>query len=326
MTSFCTYVLSFLFFHAGANSSEQSEGGATGGNEPQTQPLAPMPPTGVEVGTLTNEESWDLSTEFALMLSKLIPLMDKAVDFEDFKCFLHFFRDVRTGQPYIEPSTYLHCASTAEVLKALLDQHRFHAIQLKLLKTIVENFGCGESKRLLREYESKIPKSAPLQRSCNELTNEEIESSPGTKTLKVETSGDSDTYSLEDVGKVQKVLEKTYGVSRDVIVLAKHKPGSVILTFIVPECTLRSFADKSKTKKHLSDLATVGILSIETDQFTIDVEALLVPQKLEQLSLKEQRLIQSTSSTIELTPSSEGTHSEGVDDPTVSQHGLLHPK
>ncbi len=287
-----------------------------------------MPPAGFEVGTLTIKESWDLSTEFAFMLSRLSPLMDKAVDFEAFKCFLYYFRDVTTGYPYIEPSIYSSCASTAEVLKALFDQHRFHAIQLDLLNTIVEKFGCDESKHLLREYESKIPKSAPLKRSCNELTDEEIESSSGTKRLKVETSGDSDTYSLEDVEKVQEVLGKSYRVSCDAIVFAKHKPGSVILTFIVPACTVASFSDISQTEKHLSDLTAVGILSIEIDQFTIDVKALLVSQELEQLSLKEQefaRLIKSTSSTVKPTPSSKGTRSEGVGNPTVSQHGRLHP-
>ncbi len=200
------YSQEFHFIHAGANSSEQSEGGATGGNEPQTQPLAPMPPASVEVGTLTIKESWDLSTEFAFMLSKLIPLMNKAVDFENFKRFLYCFRDVATGYPYIEHSIYSNCGSTAEVLEALLYQHCFHATQPSLLITIVKEFGCGESKRLLREYVSKIPKSAPLKRLPNELTDEEIESSSGTKMLKLETSGDSDTYSLEDVRKVQEVL------------------------------------------------------------------------------------------------------------------------
>ncbi len=159
------------------------------------------------------------------MICQLFPLMNKEVDVETLKLFLHFFRDVRTGQLYVERTIYQHCTSTAEVLDTLLQQRRFHAIQLHLLKKIVESFGGNESKHLLRKYEAKVPKSAPLKRSRYELTDEEIQSSYGTKRLKVETSGDPDTYSLADVEKVQKALAKSSGVSQYAIVLAKHKPG-----------------------------------------------------------------------------------------------------
>ncbi len=285
-------------------------------------------PTGVEVSTLTDEESWDLSVEFAVMLSKLITLMDKAVDVETLKYFLQFLLDVRTGQPYIEPSIYQDCASTAEVLKALLQQLRFHALQPKLLNTVVESFGCNACKHLLQEYNAKIPKSAPLKRSSNELTDEEIESSSGTKRLNVEVSGNSDTFCLEDVERTQEALERSSGVSRDVTVFAKHEPGSVILTFIVPACTVESFTNISKGVKKLSYLAAIGILSIKIDQVTIDTKAHIVHQKLQDLSLEEPEAAHPTPltpSTLKPTPSSEGTDSGGVGDPTVSQHGLFHP-
>ncbi len=283
-------------------------------------------PAGVEVSTLTDKESWDLSAEFAVMLSKLITLMDKAVDVETLKCFLQFFCDVRTGQPYVEPSIYQHCTSTAEVLKALLQHLRFHAIQPKILNTIVESYGCKACKHLLQEYKAKIPKSATLKMSSNELTDEEIESSSGTKRLKVEVSGNSDTFCLEDVERTQEALETSSGVSRDVTVFAKHEPGSVILTFIVPACTVVSFTDISKSETQLTALAAIGILSIEIDKVTINVKAHLVFQKLEWLTLKEQVAAHPTPqkpSTLKPTPSSESTDSGGVEDPTVSQHGLF---
>ncbi len=303
----------YPFHYAGATRSEVPEvdRGATGGTDAHAQPLAIMP-TSIEV-------------EFAFMVSQLIPLMNKAVDIETLKCFLQFLRDERTGQPYIEPSVYQHCTSTAEVLKALLQQRRFHAIQLGLLGTIVGKYGCGESKRLLKKYKSKIPKSAPLKRLRNELTDEEIQSSYGTKRLKVKINGDPETVCLEDVERSQEALERSSEVRQDVIVFAKHEPGSVILTFIVPECTVKSFTDISKSEKKLSDLATMGILSIKTDQVTIHTK---VHQKLQDLSLEEQEDAHPTPlkpSTLKPTPSSEGTDSGGVGDPTVSQHGLFHP-
>ncbi len=281
--------------------------------------------TSAEVGTLTKEESRDLSVEFAFMISKLYPLMNKAAEVEAIKLFLLHYCDVKTGQPYVEPSIYQHCTSTAEVLKALFKQRRFHAIQLGLLGTIVEKYGCGESKRLLQEYESKIPKSAPLKRLRNELTDEEIQSSYGTKRLKVKINGDSETVCLENVKNSQEALERSSGISQDAIVFAKHEPGSVVLTFIVPECTVKSFTDISKSERKLSDLAAMGILSIKVDQVTIDTK---LHQKLQDLSLEGQEAAHPTPlkpSTLKPTPSSEGTDSGGVGDPTVSQHGLFHP-
>ncbi len=272
------------------------------------QPLATMP-TSVEGKALTDEESWDLSSAFAVMLSKLIPLMDKAVDVETLKRFLRFFRDVRTGQPYVEPTIYEHCASTADVLESLLQQHRFHAIQLNLLSTIVESYGCCECTRLLKEYRAKVPKSAPLKRSHNELTEEEIQSSFSTKRLKVKSNRDSDTFCLVDVEKTQEALERFSGVSRDAIVYAKHEPGSVVLTFIVPACTVESFTDTSKSEDQLSDLAATGILAIETDHASIDIEAQLSPHPTK---LKP--------STPEPAPSSEGTGDRGGGDLAKSEH------
>ncbi len=320
ITRCCSYALaiclrtrSFLSHLAGTRISEQSEGGcegdrgATGGNDARVQPLATTS-TSAEVRAFSDEECWDLSAEFAFMVTQLIPLMNKAVDIETLKCFLQFFCDVRTRLPYVEPSIYQHCSSTAEVLKALHQQHYFHAIQLNLLRTIVGKYGCGESKRLLQEYESRIPKSSPLKRSHNELTEEEIESSFSTKRLKVKSSRDLETFCLEDVENTQEALEKYSGVSRDAIVYAKHEPGCVVLTFIIPACTVESFSDTSKREEQLSDLANVGILAIEIDYASIDTEADLAPHPTK---LKP--------STPEPTSSSEGTGDQGGGDLAKSE-------
>ncbi len=305
-------------------SSVPTSQGVIEASESQAQALASI--SGSE--ELKAPVKWNVEFEFAVMLSKLIPLIDKALELKTLKRFLRFFCDATTGKPHVQVAIYEHCTSTKEILDTLLQQCRFHCIQLNLLRRIVESYGCGDCKRLLQEYEAKMPKSAPLKRSCNELSDVEIESSSGTKRLKVEITGDSDTCCLEDVESTQEALEKATRVDRDVIVFAKHEPGSVILTFIIPEGTVKSFTDISKSEKKLSDLATIGILSIKIDQVTIDVKAHLVPQKLERLTLEEQEAAHPTPlkpSTLKPTPSSEGTDSGGVGDPTVSQHGLFHP-
>ncbi len=265
-----------------------------------------------------------MSGDFAALYSKVVPLLARAVTVDTLIRFLEALCHPITKLPYIEPSLYQHLTSVEEVLDVLRRVHYFHPTQINLLGIIVRSHGCSECKRLFQSYEDRIPKSAPLKRSSNELTDEEIESSSGTKRLKVEISGNSDTYCLEDVEKVQQALEESTGIDHVVIIYAKHEPGSVVLTFIVPACTVESFTDISKSEKQLSALATIGILSIEVDKVTIDVKAHLVLQKLERHTLEEQEAAHPTlqkPSTLKPTPSSEGTDSGGVEDPTVGQHG-----
>ncbi len=277
---------------------------------------------------LTKDEGFDLSDDFAALYSNVVPLLAGAVSVDKLNRYLKAFCHHSTNLPYIKPSLYQHLTSVEEVLDVLLDERYFHPTQINLLQKIVKSHGCPECKRLLQAYEDGIPKSTPLKRSSNELTDEEIESSSGTKRLKVEVTGDSNTYCLEDVQKVQQALEESTGIDHVVIVYAKSEPGSVVLTFIVPACTVESFTNISKSKKRLSALAAIGILSIEVDNVTIDVKAHLVLQKLERLTLEEgedAHPIPLKPSTLKPTPSSEGTDSGGVGDTTVSQHGLFHP-
>ncbi len=55
----------------------------------------------------------------------------------------------------------------------------------------------------------------------------------------------------------------------------------------VPACTVETFTDFSNTEKLLSDLTTIGILSIEIDQVNIGIQAHLVPQMLQRLTVDE---------------------------------------
>ncbi len=249
---------------ATGRSTSPTEGGTEGDQDLPTIPVSD------DVGILTNEESWQLSVKFAVMVSKLFPLMNRVLKVETLKLFLRSFRDVRTGVPYVDSTIYQNCSSTDKVLEALLEQHRFHSIQLSLLSTIVDNYGCDVSKNLLQEYKSIIPKSSPLKRLRNELTNEEIESSCAAKKLKVEIRGSSDTCTLEDVERTQVALEGCSGISRDAIVFGNHKEGSVILSFIVPESAVEAFTNCDR-----HSLANVGIMSIEV---TIDGKPCIVTQ------------------------------------------------
>ncbi len=263
---------------------EGSEGdqGATGGSDPPAQ-VAIIPGSDDQQLSRTY---FDLSSDFAAFYFKVVPLLARAVTAVNLKRYLTAFRHPESNLPYVDPSLYQYSTSVEEILDKLESERYIHPIQTNLLGKIVRTHGCNESNCLLQEYESKIPKSTPLKRSHNDLTDEETESSSSTKKLKVEVSGDSDKYCLEDVEEVQKALEKTTRVDHGVIVYAKHEPGSVILTFIIPESTVEYFTAISKSEKQLSDLAAIGILSIKIGQVTIDVKAHLLQGRFGQRQFK----------------------------------------
>ncbi len=178
--------------------------------------------------------------------------MNEAVDVETLKCFLRLLRDVRTGQPYVEPAIYQCCTSSSTA--APLPRHR--AKTSENYRWEVWLWWIQAPPRGVWIQSTKVYSSQKVLQ-----WTEKIESSSSTKRLKVETSSDPDTYCLEDVEKTQEALEMSSGV----IVFAKHEPGSVRLTFIVPVCTVESFTNINKSDEHLSDLAAIGITSIEID-------------------------------------------------------------
>ncbi len=194
------------------------------------------------------------------MFSKIVPLLAMAVSVEVLKIFLQSLCHVKTRLPFIEPSLYRHCTSTAEVMEGLRLQHYFHPTQLNLLKKMVENYGCTECNRLLQVYESKLPKSVPLKNLSKPLSDKEIQDSRCTAKIKVIVEGDYDTIGLEEVENVKQTLERSTGVSTVAIIFVKHEPGSVVLTFLIPANAMSFFAE---IRGDDADLAANGICKVD---------------------------------------------------------------
>ncbi len=228
-----------------------------------------------------------LSSAFAYMYRRIVPLLQRKVAVNDVKLYLKMYCDPATDLPYVDPALYRHITTTEEVLDALLEHHRIGFLNFGLLARILKRFGCEECNHLFLEYVRKVMKAASRKRPRNELSDEQIDSCHYTKKLKVKIEEKSVTFYV--VERVKEGLEKSSGVSRDVIIYAKHDPASVLLTFMVPETTVVTFTDIGNHPEQLSDLATIGILSIEIDvPVTIDIEAQLKAQhKMEQLSCLE---------------------------------------
>ena len=69
------------------------------------------------------------------------------------------------------------------------------------------------------------------------IPDEKTEDCHGIKRMKVTYDGDTNvnTTTIEDVERVQQVIEKNTKIDQSVIVYANQTPGSVIFTFLVPE-------------------------------------------------------------------------------------------
>ncbi len=276
---------------------EGSEGDriAVRGDMPQTQALAPIPSIEVRaIGALDEMQKFNLSGDFADMFSDVVPLLARAVSADTLKCYLRVYRHPTTNRPYLDSSLYNECTSTKEVLHILQDHCYIHPTQVCLLKRIVQKYGCDECKRLLQEYEAKIPMTAALKRRRDFPSNADTDTSHSTKKLKVTVEGNPETYGLQDVEKIKSALEEATGVSPDVIVLIQSEPGSVVLTFLVPASTAEHFANISKDD---ISLAQSGILKIEIDDTVIEIQVQMPPthkgevestsQMFEELSISE---------------------------------------
>ena len=206
------------------------------------------------------------------MLTEVAKLLDKSADVEKLKHFLKFFCNPDTCQRYIDIELYEHCRTPREIIEALFPQY-IHYMHTHLLRQIVVEFGNQQSKTLLKQYEDNFPRKRPLNEMCEPLSDEEIESCPGTKKMKVRCDGGVvDTTVMEDFEKVQQNISRNTGIDESVIVYANQTEGSVIFTFLIPETVVSVITDLSEDSQR--DLADHGILKIEVNDLIIDLQSL----------------------------------------------------
>ena len=222
-----------------------------------------------------SDEEWDPPTEFADMLITITELLNKSANTERLKQFLKFLCHPRTQECYIGFKLYQHCSTPREIIEVLHPQY-INFMHTHLLRRIVNKFGDEQSKALLKQYEDNFPRKKLLKQMCDPISDEETENCHGSTIIKVTYGWDTNvnTTTMEDVERVQQVIEKNTKIDRIVIVYANQTPGSVIFTFLIPETVVSSFSDLDEDGQR--DLADHGILRIEVNDLVIDLQSLPV--------------------------------------------------
>ena len=236
-------------------------------------PIKHFEPIGeATVEPISDEEEWDLPTEFADMLTEVTELLNKSTDVEKLKCFLGVMCHPRTNQRYFDIKLYEHCRTPREIVMALVPQY-VNYMHTHMLRRIVRKFGNEQSKTLLKEYEDAFPHKKPLKRMHDPLSDEELDTHSGTKIIKVVYDEDSnvDNTTMEDVERVQQNFERRTEIDRIVIVYVKQSPGSVTFSFLIPETMVSVFINLDEDSKR--DLADHGILRIMVNDIVIDMQS-----------------------------------------------------
>ena len=220
-----------------------------------------------------SDEELNPSTKFAKMLITITELLDSSANIEQLKKFLKFICNPHTKECYINFELFQDCHTPGEIIEALHPQY-INFMHTHLLREIVSIFGDEQSKTLLQQYEDNFPRKKPLKRMCDPIPDEKTEDCHGSKRIKVTYDGDTNvnTTTIEDVERVQQVIEKSTNIDRIVIVYANQTSGSVIFTFLIPETVVSSFSDLDEDSKR--DLADHGILRIEVNDLVIDLQSL----------------------------------------------------
>ena len=217
---------------------------------------------------LDPRERHHLSCDFASMLSHLTDLLNKSVDMAKLKDFLDCYsHPLYPEKPYVDPKFYKDANTTKELIKSLCHQF-INFTHYYLLEDIVEKFGCDRAKEVLQQYTDQIySRKRKLNSLPVPIVGEEIEQFRDTIKLKVQVEGDTNSTTLEIIGELQKALEKATGIKRAVITYASYDPGSVLLTFLIPESTLHIFHELNA--EDLAILADIGVMKLEVDEVEI---------------------------------------------------------
>ena len=205
------------------------------------------------------------------MFVSVVEPLSKKVDVKRMKTFLRVFRCPKTGKQYVSPQLYKHCKSTSEVLLSL-EPMLINVMHPYLLHKIIEHFGCDESKQAMNRYDEMLPRTIALKHLGDPIPEWMIAACHGSKKIIVVVKGESDTITRGDVEDIQVALGRVLEVDQVFIVFAKQEPrNSVALTFLLPECVSVVGSLRNDGQK-LIDLAASGIMTIEAEGDTIEVE------------------------------------------------------
>ena len=210
-----------------------------------------------------------LCREFATTFTELTTILNTSVHISELKEFLESYsHPLYPEQHYVDQEIYRDASTTKEVLKSLFPRY-INYMHYYLLEDIVVKFGCDRAKEVLRQYtDQKYSRKRKLNSLPGPITDGEIEQFHSTKTLKIQVEGDTSDATVETIVEIQKALEKSSGIKRAVITYAFHDPGSIFLTFLVPECLLHIFQELSN--EDLAVLADSGVTKLEIDALVIE--------------------------------------------------------
>ena len=218
---------------------------------------------------LDPRETHHLSSDFANMFSNITDFLDKSVDMAKLKDFLDCYsHPLYPEQLYVDPKIYKDANTTKQLIKSLCPQF-INFMHYYLLEDIVRKFGCDRAKEVLQQYtDQKCSCKRKLNSLPGSITDGEIEQFHGTMKLKVQVQGNTSDATVEIIGEVQKALEKASGIKQAVITYAFYDPGSVLLTFLIPEIISHIFHELNT--EDLAILADSGLMKLEIDELVID--------------------------------------------------------
>ena len=221
------------------------------------------------------QQSHKLCREFAVLFMRIRKLLAESVKVHDLIDFLEgYSHPLYPEEQYVNPKVFVNACTTDELLKSLFPKH-INYIHYYLLDDIVEVFGCSESKKALKGYKHLMSKKHKLDHMPDPISDEEIEQSVGTKRLKIEVDTTEGTVSL--VESIQRSLEKVSGIRKSSIVYACQDPGSVILTFLIPEGVSHVFIELNS--EDLETLANAGVMKLQMESFVLNSIQLYVSDR-----------------------------------------------
>ena len=215
-------------------------------------------------------ETHPLSSRFAVIFTKISDVFNASpVDVNELKRYLRFYsHPLYPEKPFVETKVFKEAKTTGDVLETLWPQY-INYMHYSLLENIVEEFQCDEASRLLEDYKGVFDRKRKLSDLPSPLTDQEIEQTTGVKKLRVGAKGDYTETTVEDVADVQQALEKATGIKGTFIVYAFQDPGSVILSFLLPESI--SHILHELCEEDLTILADSGVLRLELiDELVIE--------------------------------------------------------